>query len=175
MIVGCWGRRLYGSLTGGKEVRVKKFINHVDHVAWVSRVENLDANVAQLEKLSGAKLARFERKDMGFVICVSWAAGLEVLAPLDQRTAANQAMHDWLETRGEGVMFVIFGVADLTRHKAKLEALGIEVGPEVDDHPASPWHEQLVLRERIAGTVMNSLFVLGQIDYADGLISLEDV
>ena len=47
---------------------MKKFIDHVDHVAWLSRPENLDANVAQLEKLTGATLTRFSRKDMGFTM-----------------------------------------------------------------------------------------------------------
>jgi hypothetical protein len=54
---------------------MKKFINHVDHVAWLSRPENLDDNVAQLEKLTGATLTRFARKDMGFTMCISWEAG----------------------------------------------------------------------------------------------------
>ena len=58
---------------------MKKFVNHVDHVAWISRPENLDANVAQLEKITGATLTRFSRKDMGFTMCISWEAGLEVV------------------------------------------------------------------------------------------------
>jgi hypothetical protein len=153
---------------------MRKFVNHIDHVAWVSRLENLDANVAELERLSDTKLARFVREDMGIVICVNWAAGLEVLAPTDRRTEANQPMHDWLETKGEGVMFVVFGVDSMEKHKARLEALGVDVGPLVDDDPASPWHDQLVLRERIAGTPMGSVFVLGDIDYAEGLIDFRE-
>ena len=31
---------------------MKKFTNHIDHVAWISRPENLEANIAQLEKLA---------------------------------------------------------------------------------------------------------------------------
>lgn len=71
-------------------------------------------------------------------------------------------------------MFVIFGVKDLELHKARLEGLGFEVGPLVDDHPSSPWHHQLVLRERQAGLVMNTNFVLGDIDYAEGVIGFGD-
>jgi hypothetical protein len=29
-----------------------KFTNHIDHVAWISRPEDLEANVAVLEKLA---------------------------------------------------------------------------------------------------------------------------
>jgi hypothetical protein len=153
---------------------MKRFINHVDHVAWISRLETLEANLAELERLSDAKLIRSERTDLGYIICVNWAAGLEILAPLDRRTEANQFMHDWLETRGEGVIFVTFGVDDLNRHKARLAALGIEAGPLFEDPVDSPWHHQIELRERIAGTVMNSTFVLGDIAYQDGLISFGD-
>ena len=154
---------------------MKKFRNHIDHVAWISRPQNIEANVAQLEKLADAKLTRFERKDMGFVMYISWEAGLEVVgAAPEVPTEFNQMLRDWLETRGEGVMSVVFGVRDLDRHKARLEALGIEVGPLMDDHPDSPWHNQLTLWERMAGTVMNSCFILGDIDYADNVIPFGD-
>ena len=43
---------------------MKKFINHVDHVAWLSRPENLDANIAQLEKLTGVPLLRAKAPTM---------------------------------------------------------------------------------------------------------------
>jgi hypothetical protein len=149
---------------------MKKFTNHVDHVAWISRFETIEDNVARLEQLADAKLVRFERKDMGFVMYISWEAGLEVVAPLAEPTEFNQVLRDWLATRGEGVMSVVFGVKDLDRHKARLERLGFEVGPLMDDHVDSPWHDKLVLWERMAGDVMNSCFILGDIDYADGVI-----
>ena len=97
------------------------------------------------------------------------------MAPSHHVTEANQPLRDWLDQRGEGVMFVIFGVRDLEAHKARLEALGCEVGPMVDDHADSPWHDLLVLRERQAGQVMNTNFVLGDIDYVDGLIAFGKV
>ena len=153
---------------------MKKFRNHIDHVAWISRLENIESNVAQLEKLADAKLTRFERKDMGFVMYINWEAGLEVVAPLEEPTEFNQILRDWLNTRGEGVMSVVFGVKDLDRHKARLEAQGVEVGPLMDDHPDSPWHDRIVLWERMAGMVMNSCFILGDIDYADDMIPFGD-
>lgn len=153
---------------------MKKFVNHIDHAVWISRPENLDANVAMLEKLAGAKPERFEREDMGFAMCISWEAGLEVVSPLPEPTEFNKALRDRLETHGEGLMGVVFGVRDLDRHKARLEADGFPVGPLMDDHPDSPWHHKLVLWERMAGAVMNSWFILGDIDYADGVIPLED-
>jgi hypothetical protein len=153
---------------------MKKFINHVDHVAWLSRPENLEANVAELEKLTGATLTRFDRQDMGFSMCISWEAGLEVVAPMEERTDFNAWLWSELEKKGEGVTSVVFGVRDLDTHKARLEKLGVPVGPLMDDHAGSPWHDKLVLWERTAGEVMNTNFILGDIDYADEVIPFGD-
>lgn len=153
---------------------MKKFTNHVDHVAWISRPETLAANIAQLEALTGAQLTRFQREDMGFVMHISWEAGLEVVSPMETRTEFNQMLWDWLDTRGEGVMSVVFGVRDLDAHKARLAALGFEAGPLMDDHPDSPWHDKLVLWERMAGIAMNSCIILGDIDYRDDVIPFGD-
>jgi hypothetical protein len=71
-------------------------------------------------------------------------------------------------------MSVVFGVRDLDAHKARLEALGVPVGELMDDHPDSPWHDKLVLWERQAGMVMNTSFILGDIDYAEGVIPFGD-
>lgn len=152
---------------------MKKMINRVDHVAWIARFENIDARVAELEELSGVKLERFVRKDAGILICANWEAGLELLSPLPERNDFNGALHDHLDKQGEGVFAVVFGVPSLDRAKQRLEALGHEVGPEMDDHEDSPWHHKMVLRERVAGPFLDGFFVLGQIDYADEVIEIE--
>ena len=153
---------------------MQKFINHVDHVAWICRPENLDTHVARLEKLTGATLTRFARADMGFTMCISWEAGLEVVCPHDERSAFNDWLWSELEIKGEGVNSVVFGVKDLDWHKARLERLGFDVGPLMDDHPDSPWHDQLVLWERVAGQAINTNIILGDIDYRDGLVPFGD-
>lgn len=154
---------------------MKKFVNHIDHVTWISRIENIEANVARLEMVTEAKLVRFERGDMGFVMYLNWEAGLEVVAPLTERTEFNQALYDRLELHGEGLLGIVFGVENLEKHKEKLEAKGLQIGPLMDDLPTSPWHHKIVLRERAAPEVINSWVVLGQIDYQDDVIRFEDV
>ena len=153
---------------------MKKFVNHVDHVAWISRPENLEANVAELERLSGAKLARSENRELGVTVCISWEAGLEIIAPTTAETPINQDLRDHLATVGEGVYAVIFGVRDMAAHKARLEALGFTVGPQIGGRPDAPGRERVVLRERRVKQLMNSWFVLGDIDYADDVVSFED-
>lgn len=154
---------------------MKKFVNHIDHVTWISRLENIEANVAMLEMVTEAKLVRFERKDMGFVMYLDWEAGLEVVAPLAERTPFNEALYARLESHGEGLLGVVFGVENLEKHKEKLEAKGLQVGPLMDDLPTSPWHHKIMLRERAAPEVINSWIILGQIDYQDDVIRFEDV
>ena len=153
---------------------MKKIVDHIDHVVWISSPDNLEANVATLETVANTTLTRFEREDMGFVMYLSWEAGIELVSPMAHPTEFNAALNAYLQTRGEGIMGVVFGVKDLDAHKARLAALGIEAGPEMDDLPTSPWHAQLNLRERMAGVVMNSWFILGDIDYQDGMIRFED-
>jgi hypothetical protein len=154
---------------------MKKFVNHIDHVAYVSTLANIERNVAELEAVTGASLQRFQRDDMGFVMYLDWDAGLEVVAPYDEKTDFNISLHDRLEKHGEGLFSIVFGVDDLEKHKEKLEAKGMQVGPLMDDLPTSPWHHRLVLRERIAPAVMNSQIVLSQIDYQDDVIKFVDV
>ena len=143
-------------------------------MAWISRPENLEANVAELERLSGARLARSENREMGIVVCISWEAGLEIIAPTAEDTPTNRDLRRHLDTIGEGVFAVIFGVRDLEEHKARLEAMGFTVGPRMGGRPDAPGRERVVVRERRAGQLMNSWFVLGEIDYADGVVAFEE-
>lgn len=155
-------------------MKMKKFVNHIDHVTWISRPENIESNVATLEALSGARLTRYDREDMGFSMYINWEAGLEVVTPMEKPTDFNRMLYDWLESRGEGLMGVVFGIRDLDKHKARLEEQGFDVGHIMDDHPDSPWHHKIRLFERVGGVVMNSTFILGDIDYQEGMIRFED-
>jgi len=154
---------------------VKKIVDHIDHVVWISGPDNLAENVATLEAVANTKLTRFEREDMGFIMYLSWEAGIELVCPMDKPTDFNAALKAHLETRGEGIIGVVFGVKNLDEHKARLAAIGITAGPEMNDLPTSPWHHKLTLRECMAGVVMNSWFILGDIDYTEGVVRFEDV
>ena len=148
------------------------FVDHVDHVAWISRPE-ISRRSRQARGVRPAKLEKFQRDDMGFVMYISWEAGLEMVAPLPFKTDFNQMLYDWLETRGEGVNSVVFGVRGLEEHKARLEKLGYTPGPVMDDHPDSPWHDRSAStagRRRLPRQPV----ILGDIGYADGVIPFED-
>jgi len=154
---------------------VKKFINHVDHVVYLSRWESIDANVAQLEALTGAHMERCERTDMACVVCVDWSAGLEIVAPFPEKSPINQALHDRLDTQGEGLLATVFGVEDLEAHKAAMEAKGFAIGPLMTGHPDEPWFQRQVLRERFGPGFMNSWLVYSEIDYENEEIRYVEV
>jgi hypothetical protein len=156
-------------------MKMKKFVNHVDHAVYLSRWENLDRNIANLEAVTDASLERCVREDMGCAVCVDWSAGLEVVAPTPERNAANEALHARLESHGEGLLAVVYGVADLEAHKAKLEARGFAIGPLMETDPCEPWFNRIVLRERFAPEFLNSWMVFSEIDYSDGMIRYVDV
>jgi hypothetical protein len=154
---------------------MKKFVNRVDHVVYLSRLANIDANIASLEALTDATFERCERHDMGALICVDWSAGLEIVAPLAEKSEVNAALHARLETHGEGLLAVVYGVEDLEAHKAKLEAKGFDIGPLMSADPIEPWYNRIVLRERFGPPVVGNWLVFSQIDYKDGVIRFVDV
>ena len=80
---------------------MKKFINHIDHVVWLSRLENAEKNVADLEAITGGNLVRYERDDMKTVLFIDWDAGLEVVAPMPEVIDFNRGLHERLESHGE--------------------------------------------------------------------------
>jgi hypothetical protein len=43
-------------------------------------VRKIAQNVVRLKQLAGAKLTRFERKELGIIICGNWEAGIEILS-----------------------------------------------------------------------------------------------
>jgi len=154
---------------------MKKFVNHIDHVVWLSRLENADKNVAELEAITDGKFVRMDRDDMQVVLFIDWDAGLEVVAPMPEVNDLNRALHDRLESHGEGLLAAVFGVKNLEKHKEKLEAKGMFVGPLMEDTPDAPWIEKIILRERFAPEVAGSWMVLSEIDYQDDVIQFVDV
>lgn len=148
---------------------MRKFNRHLDHVAWVSLPENLDANVAELERLSGVKLDRRVSEAQGIEVCISWEAGLEIVAPIGDGTPVSQMLNQHLALHGESVLAVIFGVDDIEQEKARLDGLGYAIGPLI----RGTTNDRITVKERHAASFMGTKFTLGEIAYADGVISFE--
>lgn len=153
---------------------MRKLVNRIDHVAWICELANIEAHVAEMEAMLDIKLEHFVRSDMGIVVYHNMAAGIEVVAPLADRSEANRKYHERLERAGEGLMGVVFGVKNLEEHKARLESMGQMLGPLIDQSH-SPWRDKVVLRQRMAPSLMNTMIVLGENDYDEDMLDVEQV
>ena len=153
---------------------MRKLVNRVDHIAYICEYANITAHVAEMEKVLDIKLEHFDRSDMGLIVYYNMAAGIEVVAPLPERSAANAGFYARLAGQGEGVLGVVFGVKDLDSHKARLEAMGHALG-EMIDQSHSPWRDKVVLRQRMAPSLVNTIMMLGQNDYAEDMLVVEEV
>jgi hypothetical protein len=102
---------------GTKPATVKRFINHVDHVCWLTRDENLDAAAKKMAAMAGAKWdGPNVREALGIRQYLSWEAGLEIIAPqAGCTTDLCKQLNAVLETRGEGIWSVIIGKPNIRR------------------------------------------------------------
>lgn len=147
-------------------------INHVDHIVWVSHLENLEANVAKLEQLARVKLrGPFDRTDLGMRVCVSFEGGVEILAPLDGiDTVMSRFCRDALEKKGEGMFAIVYGVPDIMEARENAARLGYTPGPILECVGGEPWETDIgKFKESVICEFMNTLFVYGEIDYPDGV------
>jgi hypothetical protein len=146
-------------------------INHVDHVIWASYPETLVENVARLAELTGRPLqGPYERRDVGVSVYLSWEGGIEILSPLDVETPTADALRSHLDTKGEGLFAIVFGVPDIAEARTRAERLGYQPGDQVENRGDAPWEDKTeVMKEVVVGNFMNSLFIFGEIVFKDGI------
>ena len=150
-----------------------KFVDHIDHVTWVSYPETIADNVALFSRLFDVVFdAPSVRNDMGFTVYLCWEAGLEIVCPHAAPTDFNQTLHDHLARHGEGMMSIVFGVRDLEATRLRLEQGGFAPGPLWGNAPGSPWVNKVNIKEREAGIHMNTWMIFGEIDYAEGVVGI---
>ena len=153
---------------------MKKFRDHIDHVAWICHEENLDRNVKLLSELFAVDFGEPAiRKDLGLTIYLSWESGLELVAPHAEVTPYNGLLHERLERRGEGMWGVIFGVENLENARERARALGYTPTPVVGEAPDTPWAGKVEVRESRATEFLGTWLIFGQIGYAEGVVTFE--
>jgi len=70
-----------------------------------------------------------EAATMGIQVAMSWDAGIELIAPLPDRDSLVKQL---METRGEGVVGVVFAVDDVEQARQAAERRGIAIYYTVD-------------------------------------------
>jgi hypothetical protein len=140
---------------------LKQNVGRIDHVAILVSPENFETCVERMSRVLEVKFVRARRKDLGLLIAMDWDAGLEILAP----TGPDSLLWSRLQTKGEGHVSIIFGVKDLDAAKARAEAEGLSVGPEVGLIGEEPWAARFeVLREAALGDICGTNISLGQVE-----------
>ena len=153
---------------------MKKFRDHIDHVAWICREENLDRNVKMLSALCNVDFGEpAVRGDLGLTIYLSWEAGLEIVAPHTGVTPYNRLLHERLEQRGEGMWGVIFGVDNLEAARERARTLGFTPSPVVGEAPDTPWAGKVQVQESRATEFLGTWLIFGEIGYADGVVTFD--
>lgn len=151
-----------------------KLVNHIDHVAWVFRPDSIERNVAMFSRMFDITFdGPVHKPDFGFTVYLSWEAGIEIVCAHETRTDFNRHLHDHLDAHGEGLMSIVWGVRDIEQTKQRLEADGFDVGELWGNDPQSPWREKVSIKERDLGTHMNTRIILGEIDYAEGVLTID--
>jgi len=144
---------------------------HVDHVFWICKLENQERYVRQLAAICDTQFhGPVDRPDLGTRIYLSWRSGLEIIAPLEETTIYSKSLKDQLAARGEGLLGVIFGVADIEEARRRAIQLGYPVSPLIENAGHEPYiGETEVMKEIMVGEFMNSTLVFGEIRYAKGV------
>lgn len=144
---------------------------HVDHVFWICQLENQERYVRQLAAICDTEFhGPVDRPDLGTRIYISWRSGLEIIAPLEETTSYTKSLKEHLAKRGEGLLGVVFGVANLEEARNRALALGYSVSPEIGNAGHEPYlDETSVMKEIMVGDFMNSVLVFGEIQYPKGV------
>jgi hypothetical protein len=144
---------------------------HVDHVFWICRLENQASYAQQLAAICDTEFhGPVDRPDLGTRIYISWRSGLEIIAPLEETTIYSVSLTEHLAKRGEGLLGVIFGIADIEEGRKRAIRLGYAVSPVIEHAGHEPYlGETEVMKEIVVGDFMNSSLVFGEIRYPKGV------
>jgi hypothetical protein len=145
-------------------------VNHVDHVVWVAEPDNHQRFVDKLSALFDVEFeGPFERTDMGITVSVSWGGGLEVVSPGATGPFSEKARNH-LDSRGESVFAMIFGIPDIEKARARAESLGYQTSPVIENMGGEPWgHQLLSFKESAIEEFAGTLLLFGEITYPDGV------
>jgi 4-hydroxyphenylpyruvate dioxygenase-like putative hemolysin len=120
-----------------QERRVPSSVStRIDHLAWVVFPHNIERYREQLTQLFGFEFLRHpEPRSLGpdTQIYISFAGGLELVAPQGQSTPAATRFSAALAEQGEMPMACVMRVPSVEEAADRIRAAGYDVGPNVLD------------------------------------------
>jgi hypothetical protein len=96
----------------------------VHHVVWCIQPENLGRVRAFWEETIGVPLDDIDLPELGLRVLISWKGGIEIMSPAHPTGLMVEAARAFLETRGEGVYAVVYGIRDIESVVASFGARG---------------------------------------------------
>jgi len=158
-------------------VVMQQQVNHVSHVCFVFRPENLTAAMQEFGKAFGITEwdGPTEIPEFGILLAQAVSEGVELLAPVRD----DNIFAEHLKAKGEGFFAMTFGVADVRAAAEKARRAGIEMHEDeqgapfiidgmtaVNGGPAHPsWASKLRRYEEVSLKPVCGLnFYLGQIE-----------
>ena len=114
-------------------------VDRVSHVVFCVHPENLDRAAGLWRDALGVRFEDASRPELGLRIFVSFAHGIEIVAPAPELGPTPARFTDFLAARGEGVYDIVYGVADLDEAAAAAEAHGVRVTHRGSFADVPPW------------------------------------
>jgi 4-hydroxyphenylpyruvate dioxygenase-like putative hemolysin len=99
----------------------------VHHVVWCVEPESLPRVRDLWQEGLGVDLHEVDLPEHGVVVLISWAGGVEVIAPVHAEGALADAARAFLAEHGEGVFSVVYAVDDVDAAVERVLAIGGEL------------------------------------------------
>ena len=140
-------------------------IQRVDHVIYAVLPENQEAYVQRFSDLCRVKFFGPNERPNGLRTYMSWRAGINIIAPVSDTLPLSVDLRSYIDRRGEGIVGMTFGVADIHEARQHALSLGYEISDMIENDGAETFLSELetMLETRVWGDINNSIFVFGQI------------
>jgi hypothetical protein len=143
-------------------MKLTRNIGRIDHVVITVYPKSYRPMIEKLSKLLGVEFMECRREDQNVVASISWEAGLEVTAPIEE----HGLVWEHLQRTGEGSVAIVFGVEDIDDamrrvHESGVQTLPVEINLQGDEPFADLFD---VVREVPLEPLHGTQFLLGQIE-----------
>jgi len=140
-------------------------IQRVDHVIYAVRPENQKAYVEQMSKLCGINFhGPTERPKTGLRTYINWSAGINIVAAVSDAVPIGAQIASMVEQRGEGLIGIAFGVADMMKARQHAQDLGYDISDLIQNDGTEPYAaETEIMLETVVGNIMNNMFLFAEV------------
>jgi len=146
---------------------VSQNIQRVDHVIYAVLPENQQAFVDRFSELCRVEFLGPTERPNGLRTYISWSAGINIISPVSDSLPFSVDLRALIEQRGEGIVGMTFGVADIHEARRRATSLGYQISEMIENDGTEAYIAEVEsMQETLVGLVNNSVFVFGEIKRA---------